>query len=338
MITPRDAVIAVTYRCNARCAMCNIWKTSEHNDMEPAEYLKLPTSIKTINVTGGEPFLRSDLVNVLKALHTRVPSARFVFSTNGLLTERIVSMIEDVRSFHPHIGVGISIDGLKDTHDEIRGVSGMFESAMSTIEGLKRVGVGDLRIGMTILPSNLHQVPEIYDLSRQLGIQFTLTNAHNSEVYFGKTDNEQVSKDGETGPTLEPMVTSLLKSKSPKNWFRAYHAAGISDYSIRNSFQGHCEAGTKYFFMAPSGDIYPCNVLDKKIGNLQEVAAWDDLFPQEVQSEISDVVGRCRQDCWMVCNTRSLIRTHPMKVGRWIAANKVRAHLGRGIAGRRNSE
>jgi radical SAM protein with 4Fe4S-binding SPASM domain len=338
MDTPRDAVIAVTYRCNARCEMCNIWKETEHDEMEPFEYLKLPTSIKTINITGGEPFLRDDLANVLKALHSRVPSARFVFSTNGLLTERIISKIDEIRSFHPRLGVGVSIDGLRDTHDEIRGVDGMFDAALSTVDGLKRIGVNDLRIGMTILPSNLDQVSQVYDLSSRLGIQLTMTNAHNSEVYFGKTDNEQVSKDNKTAPTLDPVVACLLRSRHPKDWFRAYHTAGISDYSIRDSFKGHCEAGKKYFFMTPSGDVYPCNVLDKKIGNLREVVSWGDLFPEDLRAEVLETVGRCRQDCWMVCNTRSLIRAHPVKVGRWIAANKLKVHFGRGSAGRMDSE
>ncbi len=64
---PVDAVIAVTYRCNARCAMCGIWKSQPGPDLPPEVYRKLPSSLRDVNLTGGEPFLRDDLAAVHEA-------------------------------------------------------------------------------------------------------------------------------------------------------------------------------------------------------------------------------------------------------------------------------
>ena len=58
---PRDAVIAVTHRCNAHCVMCNVWKSRRRDELQPEHMGKLPASLKTINLSGGEPFLRADL-------------------------------------------------------------------------------------------------------------------------------------------------------------------------------------------------------------------------------------------------------------------------------------
>ena len=58
---PVDAVLAVTYRCNARCTMCGIWSSKPVAELPPAAYARLPASLRDVNLTGGEPFLRDDL-------------------------------------------------------------------------------------------------------------------------------------------------------------------------------------------------------------------------------------------------------------------------------------
>ena len=93
---PVDAVLAVTYRCNARCAMCGIWKTDPGPDLPPETFGKLPSSLRDINLTGGEPSLRDDLPEVHAAARAACPKARTIVSTNGLLTDRIVSHVREM--------------------------------------------------------------------------------------------------------------------------------------------------------------------------------------------------------------------------------------------------
>ena len=71
---PFDAVIAVTYRCNARCQMCNIWQVKDHDDCKPEDYRVIPTSLRHINVSGGEPFLRADLPEIIWPVRFRTQS------------------------------------------------------------------------------------------------------------------------------------------------------------------------------------------------------------------------------------------------------------------------
>ena len=103
-----EACIIVTYRCNAKCHMCNTWQypSQPKEEITPAVVDKLPGGLNFINITGGEPFLREDLADIVQVALSK--TKRLVISTNGYFTERMIAL---ARRF-PQIGVRISIEGL----------------------------------------------------------------------------------------------------------------------------------------------------------------------------------------------------------------------------------
>jgi len=323
IVNPKEAVVAVTYACNARCAMCNIWQNPPEQPLEPQHYRKLPRSLQTINITGGEPFLRKDLIDVLRAIDSVVPNSRMVFSTNGSLTETIVKTLEETRTFHRTIGVGVSIDGTEETHDKIRGVPGLFKKATRTVSALKERGYEDLRIAMTLTEQNATEARKVFDLSRELEVELSLTVAHSSEVYFKKKNADEPDAPTASVEDLNYIMCSQLKSKSPKDWYRAFHTQGMLDSSHRKKFSSKCEAAHRYFFLAPNGDVYPCNVLNKKIGNLRDAEDWSSIWTEEAVRSARKSVAACKKGCWMICNTRSLIVAHPISATSWVAKNKL---------------
>jgi len=327
----REATIAVTYRCNSRCSMCNIWKVDHVDELPPKEYLKLPSSLRSINVTGGEPFLREDLVEVIRKIHEAAPSSRMVISSNGFMTNRIASLMAEMRRFHPKLGIGISVDGLDSVHDGVRGVKGAFKKAISTVEAVKAEGIEDVRIGMTILRENCGQILDVYKLSNELGVEFTTSVAHNSDIYFRKNDNDPVETLQGIDCDLKKIGDTHLRTLSPKAWFRAYHIAGITDPSIRSSATGLCAAGTRFIFMDPRGDVYPCLVLNKVMGNIRNFDSLESLISMKEAQAVRLAVRACKADCWMVCNTRNLILSHPGRAVGWVLKNKPRAHFSRSM-------
>ena len=90
MNLPIDAVIAVTYRCDSRCNMCNIWKLEPGPELAPEEYRRLPRTLRDVNITGGEPFLRDDIVDLVRVIDEHCNHPRIVISTNGFQRRRIV--------------------------------------------------------------------------------------------------------------------------------------------------------------------------------------------------------------------------------------------------------
>jgi len=307
--------------------MCGIWQVKDHDELPASEYSKLPKSLQTVNVTGGEPFLREDVVEVVRQIHDVSPKSRIVISTNGLLTERITKSISEIYGFHKRLGIGISIDGIGEVHDGIRGVRGTYEKAIGTLQAVKSLGLEDVRIAMTITDANAHQVLDVYHLSKDMGVEFASTFAHNSDVYFRSSDNKPPEGTDKLRCDLESIQRMHLRSMRAKNWFRAYHMAGIADPSIRKAGSGRCEAASRFFFMDPKGDVFPCIVLDKLMGNIKDYRSFAELWESDGAKEARSAVERCEIDCWMACNVRSLLIRHPGPPLFWIAKNKPRAHM-----------
>src|SRR5210317_507142 len=100
-----QASLILTYRCNAKCNMCNIWKnpTKTEEEIDPKYYRKLPDGLR-INITGGEPTLRDDIEEVFKILYPK--ASLLELSTNGYYTDRIVSIAEKF----PNILIRVSLE------------------------------------------------------------------------------------------------------------------------------------------------------------------------------------------------------------------------------------
>ena len=102
-----NGTVIVTYRCNARCTMCNRYKCpSKPNEEISIETIKKLPKMYFTNITGGEPFIREDLQDIVEELYKK--SDRIVISTNGFFTDRIIAMAKRF----PNVGIRISIEGL----------------------------------------------------------------------------------------------------------------------------------------------------------------------------------------------------------------------------------
>lgn len=330
---PVDAVLAVNYRCNSRCKMCNIWQSQTDDELLPEEFATLPPSLRTINVSGGEPFLRDDLVDVLRVLRASCPSARITISTNGFLPEKIERVMREARAIDPFIAFGVSIDGVGEKHDEVRGVSGGFERAIDTLHRVKAIGVRDLRIAFTASALNVEQFSQVYALAQRLGVQFTCAIAHSSSHYFRTTssyalDTELLAKE------MGRIVSSELKTFSPKRWARAYFTSGLFSYATGKGRPLPCDAGSAFFFLSPSGNVYPCNVLDRVMGNIRHTKSFERLWTSLEAELARETVRKCSLGCWMICTARTAMQRNIPSVAWWIATRKALAHAGFSVLGR----
>jgi MoaA/NifB/PqqE/SkfB family radical SAM enzyme len=125
--------------------MCDIWENPSNRKTEitPKELEILP-SLKFINITGGEPFLRRDLEEIVEVAFSKAP--RIVISTSGWHVDRIAAMAEKF----PNIGIRVSIEGLSQKNDELRGRRGGFDRGLKTLLTLKNMGIKDIGFGITI--------------------------------------------------------------------------------------------------------------------------------------------------------------------------------------------
>ena len=174
------------------------------------------------NITGGEPFIRTDLKDIVRELYKK--SDRIVISTNGFFTDRIVDLAKEF----PQIGIRISIEGLEDTNNEIRGLENGYQRGYQTLKKLREMGMKDVGFGMTVQDKNAPDLVPLYNISNEMGMEFATASLHNS-FYFVEAKNI-INDRPMVAKNFENLVNELLKSNSPKKWFRAYFNHGLINY------------------------------------------------------------------------------------------------------------
>ncbi|MFQ5904222.1 MAG: radical SAM protein [Candidatus Binatia bacterium] len=325
---PTSAIIAVTLNCNARCVMCDIWKQHSTDEMLPVEYLKLPASLTDINITGGEPFLREDLPAVVGAIRQACPRARLVISSNGFLVERMRRLAPHLSEMGSSMAVRISIDGIGETHDRLRGIPHGFSRALAGLQVLREAGISDLGIAMTILEENVAEVGKVYQLAEELGVEFSLTLASDSSIYFGDGKSRLRPQDeDELAEQLRSLIMSEYRRRHPKRWFRAWFEKGLLQYALQGMRSLPCDAGQGFFYLDPYGTVYRCHMLPYRLGSLRE-EDWEALWRSPEARRARQGIEEC-QKCWMVCTARTQMTRNLLRIGPEILSNKIRAHLRR---------
>lgn len=218
--TPTDASIILTYRCPMKCKMCNIWfnPTNKSEEIKASDLRTLP-KLKFINLTGGEPFVREDLAEIVEECYRHTD--RIVISTSGWFEDRVVALAKKF----PNIGIRISIEGLSGKNDELRGHAGGFDKGLRTLLTLKEMGLKDIDFGCTVSNNNSKDMLSLYQLSKSLGMEFATAAFHNS-YYFHKEDNVITNKNEVCGD-FKQLIEWQLKERHPKSWFRAWFNMGL---------------------------------------------------------------------------------------------------------------
>mgnify|MGYP002669594928 CR=1 FL=1 len=287
---PTDSSIILTYRCPMRCKMCNVWQypTEKSKEIQPEDLRTLP-KLKFINLTGGEPFIREDLDKIVEECYKH--TERIVISTSGWFEDRVVALAKKF----PNIGIRISIEGLEQTNNEIRGLQNGYQRGYGTLKKLREMGMKDVGFGMTVQDKNAPDLVPLYKISDEMGMEFATASLHNS-FYFVEAkniihDRPMVAKN------FEKLVNELLRSNSPKKWFRAYFNHGLINYIYGQKRLLPCDMSFDTFFIDPYGDVMPCNgTKDKEVmGNLNN-QSWDELWNSSQAEEVRKKVRCCARD------------------------------------------
>lgn len=327
---PSDASIILTYRCQMRCQMCNIWKNPTDKDREiTADELKMiPEGFEFINLTGGEPFLRDDLEEIIRVLSTK--TKRIVISTSGYHVDRILNIVPKFKN----VGVRVSIEGLSQKNDELRGRNGGFDRGLKTLLGLRQAGVKDIGFGITVSNHNSEDMLWLYELGKSMGLEFATASFHNS-YYFHKDDNYVTNTEVVCG-NFRDLANRQMKEKHPKSWFRALFNLGLIRYINGERRMLPCEAGSMNFFIDPYGEVYPCNGLEEKywkesMGNIRDGSTFEEIWNGDRAQAVRAKVRTCPKNCWMVGTASPVMHKYVKKIIPWIIRNKYKSMLGSSI-------
>ena len=301
--------------------MCNRYKEPSKPDEEiTIETIKKLPRMYFTNITGGEPFIREDLPDIVRELYKK--SDRIVISTNGYFTDRIIALAKEF----PQVGIRISIEGLEETNNKIRGLENGFQRGYQTLKTLVNMGMKDVGFGMTVQDMNANDLVPLYEISDELGMEFATATLHNS-FYFVETNNKIHDKQM-VAENFEKLINKLLKSRSPKKWFRAYFNHGLINYIYGQPRLLPCDMSFDTFFIDPYGDVMPCNgTVEKEVmGNLNR-QTWDDLWNSPEAEAVRNKVRCCDRQCWMIGSVSPAMHKHIWRPALWVLDHRLKGLL-----------
>ncbi len=311
---PFKVMLIPTYRCNMPCTHCNIWKREPVEEMPVERIHRLfsgCSSLSWVQLSGGEIFLRPDLVEIAQAIIESVPELVLLdFPTNGYLTDRIVAWVGEIVGLNPRrLVVTVSLDGPRDVHDRMRGTQGSWRRSVETFRGLKGLGADRLQVffGFTLSQYNAgmleRSIAEVGSLIPWIGHQdFHVNLAQVSSHYYVNPDFDPGS-----GPALEAELSRFWAEKPT-----GFHPVSILEHEYLRLARSYlldgltplpCMAVTASCFIDPDGTIFPCAHYAKRLGNVADYG--DDLdrllsepHVEELRREI--LSGKCPH-CWTPC-------------------------------------
>jgi MoaA/NifB/PqqE/SkfB family radical SAM enzyme/polysaccharide pyruvyl transferase WcaK-like protein len=187
--------------CNSRCVTCNIWKKPPLDHLSPDDLARILADplfrrVRYVGVSGGEPTLRADLPDVFSSVVDSLPAIRGAgVITNALGANstigRIVECASVCQAADVAFNVMVSLDGVGETHDTIRGKIGSFESAVKVIRFLRDETSIPVRVGCTISKKNVWQVPEVLEFCRSENVEVRFRIAE----FIQRLDNLELTGD-----------------------------------------------------------------------------------------------------------------------------------------------
>ena len=324
--------LITTFRCNAQCNMCNIWKfqTNPNEEIDASYYEKLPAGLR-INITGGEPTLRQDIDKIFEILY---PKSRLLeLSTNGYNTKKIVELANK----YPNILIRVSVEGLPKINDTKRGIKDGFDHALRTMLELKKTKCKNIGFSVVISPDNYKDLVHLYELCVALDVELGNSAVHNS-WYFHKEDNQIESE--KALEQHEKFVKALLTSKRRhlkdrlKDYGRAYFNRSIHRRlrGDTDEYRPPCGALSDFFFIDPWGNVTPCNGSSEewKLGNIKE-DSLENILASDKAKEAMEKVRQCKRNCTFIVTERHDMVRRPWVPIKWILKNKWRIRKGQDI-------
>jgi MoaA/NifB/PqqE/SkfB family radical SAM enzyme len=321
---PRYINFAITYKCNSRCLMCQNWRRYLNDPAKASQELTLNdlekfisgsrqclSELKHIGIAGGEPFLRDDLVEVVKLFRKEMPLVSLGIQTNGLLPELIGRRLKEIKKIYPDVSLAVSLDGEEKNHDLVRGVKGAYKKVVKTIEKAKELGISEISVGMTVTDKNYQDIKALKALTRKMGVSFSFYPADSGDYY------NTVSCPSISDKARKALIDSLGDEKA--NYF--------SD-NLRRRLQGEdkrslpCYSGLTSFVLDPYGELKPCVLRSESFGNIKE-GPLEKVLKGEKAKRARQKINPCRS-CWSICEVTSSAVIDPWDVLCWFIfkANK----------------
>ncbi len=325
---PIHLTFFVTKRCNSRCPFC-FYLRSENGpadsrpELSVAEIEKISSSLGPLlwlAFSGGEIFLREDLVEIAKVFYRNNKPSIMLFPTNGLMPGVIRDRIEAVLTSCPKsvVALKLSIDGLGEAHDEIRNVPGSFDKTMETYRAvagmLEKHPNFELGVNTVFCFQNQDSMDKIIDYVRGLAYikthTISLIRGNLADRRFANVDTEKYLN------AVQKLEQNLKSGLSPVYRFRGAGIKAAQDILqrkiIHQTLQEKrriipCFAGRLNLVLNEAGEVFPCELLTASFGNVRDFG-YDmrRVMASKTSGTVVESIRRdgcyCTHECYLMTN------------------------------------
>jgi len=297
----------LTYHCNLKCGHCHIWET-------PLEQIRNTTitldqqkrilddlaasDVGHVSFSGGEMFLQKtvyELIAHAKGLGMKVGGNSNAFLISPKIAGKIAECGLDM--------LYISMDGDNAlTHDKIRGVDGAFDRVFEAVKNL-RTAKPEMGIffNTTVNRHNVTQLTGVARLARANGIDGLTIEITNTFEKYSPSEDLIITDD--QMPVLRSQIEELFREYPELLPHQRDYFAEFDTY-LKNRddlYRYRCAAGVLSAQIHPNGDLFPCPVAFRKIGNLTEKSFGELWFSREADDLRMDIKEGRHPICWITC-------------------------------------
>jgi Fe-coproporphyrin III synthase len=315
---PYKLNFAITYKCQSRCETCSIWKQKPGKELtldEITEFAKKNNYFKWVGLTGGEPFLRSDLVEIVEAFRSYSKGLYMVamptnsLSNGEMITKKVERMLE---MGMPRVIMTLSLDGYRDLHDRIRGTKGNFDRVMDLAGRLHELqgqynGLSFL-FGYTMSKFNQGALERTYmavkdELDWATYNDFHVNLGQVSGIYYGNKDIDMRADNAAMAAELSAFIAKRKMRLGPVQMIENAYLKRLVEYIRTGRSPMKSRSLDASLFLSSGGEVYPSIMWERELGNVRDTGydlepIWLSKGAEEVRSMIKE--GK-EPACWTSC-------------------------------------
>jgi MoaA/NifB/PqqE/SkfB family radical SAM enzyme len=286
-VMPVNVAVSIISTCNSRCLTCNIW--AEHTpgdgpDLALEEFDRVFRSLGRMpfwfTISGGEPFMRKDIVEICKSLYDHCRPTQINIPTNSLvwrpIAQRVAEIADHCRT--SEVVINLSLDGVGEEHDRVRGIKGNFDKVMRVYRELKALNRPNLTVGVhsVISKFNIDHFPELHRfVTEQLAPDSYISEIAEERVELGTVGTGITPGLSEYAEAVDLLIDSTASGvhKGQSRFIQAFRQKYYD--LVKRYLQSQrqiipCQAGWASAHIAPNGDVWSCAVRAEPIANLRE--------------------------------------------------------------------
>ncbi len=258
----------VTLSCNCNCRHCDLGGLRQAEQrMAPADYAAYTSAFAPplVQISGGEPLLRPDLVDIVRAVKNAHKPTYVIVVTNGVLLDRDIYLRLKEAGMNQ---LSVSLDFPDERHDDFRRHRGLFAHLEHTLPELAGIGHGDIIINTAITKVNMRELRAISELSERWGV----TVSYSAYTQLRTGDAEYMISSREDLLELRGAIDELIRlGRSKKHIANPETVLRDTLAYFENGSMPRCSAGKRFFVVMPDGALIPCSLHRQRYSSQKEM-------------------------------------------------------------------